>query len=275
MEAATLPSKKVANKGKIKKTIKNVLCRPDPVYWPLVSDKEKQAIMEALSPYKVHMPKFEKLHWKVLKQIPKEERPKPPKQIKVDGILFGIMECREAIKRNQCSVLIIDASVNPRIIVQPVIEACVHAEVPVLCVDSFKILTSKYFGIPTSSFGIKKNYLPDLQSKILDIAENYKLPQKNLLSTVPVEKMDVSVTEIISDNNKQSTTKCPYLYRTSKKERVFIPPNGITATGDHTQNFNGQNFIGLSENQNSPNHKSYMKMIVKRISNNSNRVKVK
>lgn len=33
MEAATLQTKKTVNKGKIKKTLKNVLFRPDPVFW--------------------------------------------------------------------------------------------------------------------------------------------------------------------------------------------------------------------------------------------------
>lgn len=34
MEAATLKKNKTTiSKGKIKKTMKNVLCRPDPVFW--------------------------------------------------------------------------------------------------------------------------------------------------------------------------------------------------------------------------------------------------
>lgn len=33
MEAATLAKKKTISKGKVKKSLRNVLCRPDPVFW--------------------------------------------------------------------------------------------------------------------------------------------------------------------------------------------------------------------------------------------------
>lgn len=46
---------------------------------PILSNDEKEALDSVLSKLKVHIPEFIKPHWKDLKSIPKEQRPKPPK----------------------------------------------------------------------------------------------------------------------------------------------------------------------------------------------------
>lgn len=102
MEATKLKKKKgTINKGKLKKTIKNVICRPDPVSWyelfyirdiklgysfvlykcllhrPTVTEAEENALTSALIKHRINIPDLKKPHWNELKLIPKSERPKP------------------------------------------------------------------------------------------------------------------------------------------------------------------------------------------------------
>lgn len=74
-----------------------------------------------------------------------------------------------------------------------------------------------------------------------------------------------------SIENIETVSLYPYLYRTDKK-RVFIPENAEKVKT--SRDFIGQNFVAFSSNE-VKKEKSFKKMIVKRISNNPNRAKVK
>lgn len=176
------------------------------------------------------------------------------------------------IESGECSAIVIESSVNPRSIVQPILEACSNKKVPALCLNGLRKITTTNFGIRTTCLGIKTNYLPDLKNKVGEIARGYKPPQDKIVLEQPkIENM-----EVVEDNKNEnvmdvqdSTTY--YLYRTDKKTRVFTPPDSKMCKP--TKKFVGQNFIEFSEK--SSNKNVYMKMMVKRISNNPNRGKVK
>ncbi|RVE51361.1 hypothetical protein evm_004041 [Chilo suppressalis] len=276
MEAATVQTKKGINKGKLKKTIKNVLCRPDPVFWPLISEDQKVLFEKALNKFKIDIPHFKKLHWKELKEIPKEKRPKPPKIDKVNGLLFGITECFHAVKSKDCAAVIVEASVNPRIIVQHVIEACIDLEIPIICVNDLRVACHKNFNIPTSCLGIKSDLLPELLNQVLEIAKNYKVPRKADQSSCKAELMETTPSVESIKGADCGVTLFPYLHRTDKKSRVFIPTGQKTNLTSNMQRFSGQDFIEFKEKLDTPvNKNSYMKMLVKRISNNPNRLQAK
>lgn len=81
-----------------------------------------------------------------------------------------------------------------------------------------------------------------------------------------------------SSESKPAPISCPYLYRTSKKTRIFNP-SGATKDKMDT-NFIGQDFIEFSEKKDTSaiennDRKAYMKMVLKKISNNPKRVKIK
>ncbi|XP_028175013.1 uncharacterized protein LOC114363484 isoform X1 [Ostrinia furnacalis] len=272
MAAATLVSKKAVKKGKIKKTLKNVLCRPDPVFWPLISDEQKKILEVIMNNHKIDIPKWNKPLWKDIKVIPKDKRPKPPKTQKPDGLLFGISECTNAIHNHNCAAILVDSAVNPRTIVQPVIETCTNANIPVICINDLKALCTCNFGIPTSCLGIKNNCLPDLNKKVLEIASSFKLPEQ-IKSNEPVESMDTS--NAIEEKTADTPTQCPYLYRNNKKTRVFIPSEGIVSK--NVKDFSGQDFIKFAAKMETQNkdRKSYMNMVLKKLTNNPNRVQVK
>ncbi|KAI5642052.1 hypothetical protein NE865_05744 [Phthorimaea operculella] len=194
--ASTLQKKKI-NKGKLKKTIKNLLSRPDAVFWPAIADDQKEKVDTVLSKYKVPLPDFQKPHWKDLKSLPKEQRPKPPKIEKVEGLYFGISECKDAVQSDQCSGIIIEATVNPRTIVQPVLESCIDKRIPAICFEGLRKTTKSYFGIPTSCLGIKKGSLEDV-TEVLHQLGSEKLPVKKQASVI------VEDTEMTNDKQKTS-----------------------------------------------------------------------
>lgn len=274
MEAATLPKKKnTISKGKLKKSIKNVLCRPDPVFWPEITEDEGKRLESTLKKHKIDIPEFKKPHWKTLKQIPKEKRPKPPQLKKVDGLLLGIRECTEAVQNKQCAAIIIEAKINPRMIVQPILEMCRTKDIPVLCLNDLRNVTRINFGVPTSCLGIKCNSLSDVTKVIVELAKNHPKPKLSndlkkankieVENKAIAEKMDIEVLKA------SEVTTFQFLYRTSKKNRVFVP-NASENVKQPTE-FIGQDFIEFSEKPKQKDSKAYMKMILKRISNNPDR----
>ncbi|XP_075980815.1 uncharacterized protein LOC142979647 [Anticarsia gemmatalis] len=276
MEASTLQKKKnTISKGKLKKSIKNVLCRPDQLFWPEIKENEAKRLEIAIKKYSIKIPEFKKPHWKDLKDIPKEKRPKPPKLEKIEGLFFGISECSTAIQQGHCSAVIIEATVNPQMIVQPVIEMCTSKNITLLCMNHLRKATLANFGVKTTCLGLKKECLTDLQNEILDISKAYPRPKPSLpLKQEKVEVMDINEEVIKPVTDKMDVSESPYLYRTNKKSRVFVP-TGQKTLHKATKKFVGQDFIDFSDKLEEKDSKSYMKMILKRISNNSDRVKKK
>ncbi|XP_045523381.1 uncharacterized protein LOC123713627 [Pieris brassicae] len=270
MEAAQkLKHKKPISKTKLKKTIKNIVCRPDPINWLLASTEEHLRLETTLQKYRVTLPEFKKPHWNDIKDLPKEKRPRPPPCKRVEGLIFGLSECRESLKNGLCSGILIDADVNPKMLVEPIIEDCCSNLIPFLCLNGLRKTSAVNFGISTCCLGIQKGCLLDIQNDVQIIFnQKYKPEVKNIVDN----EKEITETPMIVDSEKEIKIY-PYLYRKSKKERVF-KPSEYTAAQTVTEKFTGQNFIGISENKKNDS-KSYMNMILKRMSNNPNRVKLK
>ncbi|XP_047526184.1 uncharacterized protein LOC125063662 isoform X2 [Pieris napi] len=101
--AQKLKHKKPISKTKLKKTIKNIVCRPDPVNWLLASKEEHLRLETTLKKYRVTLPEFKKPHWNDIKDLPKEKRPRPTPCKRVEGLIFGLSECQESLKNGLCS----------------------------------------------------------------------------------------------------------------------------------------------------------------------------
>ncbi|XP_050348111.1 uncharacterized protein LOC126771962 [Nymphalis io] len=278
MEAKKLKTKKgTINKGKVKKTLKNVICRPDPVFWPAVSEAEATSLSNILMEHRIAIPDIKKPHWNELKLIPKNERPKPSPLKKIDGFLFGISVCHNAIEKNECSAVLIEALVEPQMIVQSIIEACNSSDIPVICLKDLKIITKKNFGIQTSCLGIKKDNLLKISSNVKQIYQKYQVQKKNVnesnSSSVNLESKKVLEKEDSQMDIDIDQTYNPYLFRIDKKTRVFVPNN--KHTNEESNKFVGQNFIKLSVQkiENNTDSKEYMRMMLKKITNNPNRKK--
>lgn len=160
-------------------------------------------------------------------------------------------------------------------IIEPILEACNNNEVPVVCLEGLRKTCSSYFGISTACLGVKKGCLNEISDKVKELAKD-KVPK--IQAKVKLENVEMSNTKLDNPMEIQDSSQCVYLYRTNKKTRVFVPHS----EGDVKKpkmKFVGQDFIEFSnktnETSNKSDKKAYMKMLVKRISNNPNRVKVK
>ncbi|CAH0755881.1 unnamed protein product [Diatraea saccharalis] len=244
------------------------------LYRPSISEDNTMLVNKALNSYKIDKPRFEKLHWKDLKQIPKDKRPKPPKMKKIEGLLFGISECFNAVNSKKCAAVIMEASINPRIIVQPILEACVELSIPVICVNGLRTTSFTNFNIPTSCLGIECGWLPELHNLVLEIAKEYNVAKED--KKIKQELMETApLLESVMDS-KNEVTLFPYLYRTDKKSRIFVPSGQTGNVFKSIQALNGQDFIKIKDESNQHTKDNiYMQMIVKRISNNQNRAKTK
>ncbi|KAG7312126.1 hypothetical protein JYU34_001584 [Plutella xylostella] len=275
MEAETLKkNKKSISKGKIKKSMKNILCRPDPVFWPALSEDHCSQLENVIRQYKVEIPEFKKPHWSEIKEIPKEHRPKAPTLNKVEGLLFGISKCARSIESNDCEGIIIDADVNPRILVHHIVEGCVSSKIPVVCLKELKKISTENFGFPTCCLGLKKDVgtVSKLKDKVNELSHRYKVPQKVETNQEPAMDVDdgTSVAQL-----ETKATPFTYLYRTSKKTRVFNP-SAVSNPLTKRTGFVGQDFIEFSHlSEKKQSSKSYMNMIVKKFTNNPNRIKKK
>lgn len=153
------------------------------------------------------------------------------------------------------------------------IDACIIMNIPVVCMENLRNMCKGYFGIQTSCLGIKKGSMLDLSTKLEKISQNHK-PK---LKIIPKETLESENTKCIKNDVPMEVEdiKCsPYLYRTSKKNRVFVPSNKVEEK-DKNQ-FIGQHFIKLSEQSEiKKGSKAFMRMMLKKISNNPNRVKLK
>lgn len=193
---------------------------------------------------------------------------------RVKGLVFGLSECRNLVDNQQLAALIIENEVTPRVIVHPLLEACNKSSVPAVCLTGLKKISSSNFGIATSCLGIKLNLLKILTNKITEISKKHKpqdIKENSVINVCSIEnnKQDINMKDSIE--NIETVSLYPYLYRTDKK-RVFIPENAEKVKT--SRDFIGQNFVAFSSNE-VKKEKSFKKMIVKRISNNPNRAKVK
>ncbi|VVC90012.1 unnamed protein product, partial [Leptidea sinapis] len=268
MTAKTLKSNKLISKTKLKRTIKNVVCRPDPILWPKVSEVERDVIDTLLQKYRIEIPEYKKTHWNEIKLIPKVNRPKQPPLPKVKGLLFGISECRNAMANGTCSALLLEIDINPKLLGESVIEACNTFQVPHICFKGLRDICKNYFGIPTSSLGIVKNNFEDLQN-VITVYHKQKYPEKTQTNVVEVIEETHKPSEVLIE--AMNVQPYPYLYRKNKNTRIFTPAK--EKSNQKRNKFEGQNYINVPIASTKSDRKLYMNMILKKMQNNPDRQK--
>lgn len=138
-----------------------------------------------------------------------------------------------------------------------------------MCLSGLRKLTATCFSIPTSCLGLEQNCLEELKTKILNIAQIYKPPQIPINNLENKKPVDTDINNCEKEVTEEKPEHCPYLYRDSKKIRVFNP----SIIEEKVQKaFIGQNFIKFSETtEQKSDSKAYMAMVLKKIVGNQNR----
>lgn len=197
------------------------------------------------------------------------------------------------------SSVLVDSNVQPRLLVQHIIDEAVLYNVPVVVVSSLRDVFKSKCGISGAAVAFKKSIKPDstlglIQQTIHNIYENYPVPKTHIhyhrrldnleLSSITICDSVVGASDSEAEDEVKDEQKNYHLTKEFFKKRAFVPEDtekdGSTAM---TQADNDIVFINLNSSfeENSPvksgakRKLNYQPLTVKRLKGDKNRNKRK
>ncbi|XP_076653686.1 uncharacterized protein LOC143359565 [Halictus rubicundus] len=330
----SLSAKKTPAKG-----LRNVLAQPQDNFWPIVREAQKCSQLEQL--LRKLMPAIKRpsrtIPWSQLKEMSKEERSKvklealqkqehvPDTEI-LNSVVLGLNAITRSLEKNIVSCVLMDAGIDPQLLVKHIIMMAQNKKIPIVILPNFKTTVLNAIGFASAACALKhivakspEHHFHQLYTKICDVFKDIPLPKNSLqLFKNSEEPLDETIAEegMISLENepevdasesiKFTLSTDVYKYRSSRKERAFIPPNATISSNNKstTQQTETNDFISLSNydsdeydtsikkhmryiniHKNTNNRRkdynlnknvaniTYLPLKVKRLQGNSNRVK--
>ncbi|XP_033326148.2 uncharacterized protein LOC117220371 [Megalopta genalis] len=326
----SLSAKKTSVKG-----LRNVLAQPQDSFWPIVKESKKRSQLENL--LMKLMPTVKRpnctIPWSQLKQMDKDERRKLKKESVLkqecipdaeilNSVVFGLNAITRALEKNTISCVIMDANIDPQLLVKHIIVMAWNKKIPILTLPNFKTTILSAIGFSSAACALKdivakspQHHFYQLYMKMCDIFNDTPLPKYSLQLFKDVEEHSHEIVDEKDMINLESESKVNvsepikftlstdvYKYRTSRKERAFIPPSAmnnftkektdtddfISLTNYDTDEFDANihknmRYINIHKNKyrgkknfnvnkNAANI-TYLPLKVKRLQGNSNRVK--
>ncbi|KAJ8927576.1 hypothetical protein NQ314_019941 [Rhamnusium bicolor] len=311
METPTLNKKQQkstlsAKKTKTKENIKNVVATPyDNSYWPQISQEDHNTLEQILEN---NLPKIknEKINipWEKLKGTPKPERKKLrleyvkniQPEINKDaheGIFVGINDVTKLLEENLASGVLISSDVQPKIMVQHVIDQAVLYGVPVIIFNDLRNLLKRVCGISSIVVSIGKRI--NRESKLNLVKEsietifrkcpapvnhiNYQRSLGNEVIFMESENEKEKPKPIEHKINEDEIRRSVYLIRTSKDRRVFVPKFDEKEVISNKMEVDETGFLAFPQNPSEVENKiiksNYKSLVVKKLKGNPNRHKRK
>ncbi|XP_076755069.1 uncharacterized protein LOC143425896 [Xylocopa sonorina] len=249
-----------AKKASAKK-VRNVLAQPQDNYWPVVKAQKCTELEEVL---KKLMPAIKRpphsIPWSQLKHMKKEERAKIKKEALlnngnvpnpeiVNSIVLGINAITRSLEKDSVCCVLMDSNVEPHLLVKHVLHMAQNKKVPVLLLPKLKTVTLNTIGFASAACGLKNIVMdsPDhhfypLYKTICETFKDIPLPlnKLQLFKDIETSEQGISCTDDeaeMSSENESSTdssepaefvlSKDVYMYRSSCKERAFVPPKPV------------------------------------------------
>ncbi|XP_058808886.1 uncharacterized protein LOC131674307 [Phymastichus coffea] len=262
-----------AKKGPIK-GLKNVLANPHENYWPLLKHERGAALKNLLKRLLPVLKRTEqKVPWGQLRKLNKEERLAAKKAAQIQSnaeydaeiakfIVLGINAVTRLLEKNNTSVILLEAGVDPSLLVKHILDMAKNKNIPVVLIPFLKDISLETIGYTCAAISLKKdaestdNYFYELYKKISELSAELPKP-KTLVSLFHNES-------ILEDNGNQmrietieedviatkpiTVSTDVYLCRTSKKERAFVP----NYSSHSKPNFENKwtDFIALNDEKN-------------------------
>lgn len=241
-----------AKKGPIK-GLRNILAQPAENFWPTINMDNHPTLVTLMNEI---LPLMKQPRYKIpgfmLRHIPKEKRILVVKEelekesAKFDRsilkfVILGINAITRALEKNNVCCVLLDANVEPLLIKHIVIMAQ-NKKIPVLLLPILKTITLQKIGFATAAFALKNNVIQSsdnvfhaLYKLVVEIFKDIEPPKRSLQLFKPDEASEESATYDVESTSKDSdsTSKSKrsvvtftdvYKYRSSRKERAFIPP---------------------------------------------------
>ncbi|XP_076232167.1 uncharacterized protein LOC143177828 isoform X2 [Calliopsis andreniformis] len=254
----SLSAKKASAKG-----LRNVLAQPQDGYWPIVNGEECTALKNLLTELLPAIKRpIHSIPWSQLKHMKKEERSQVKKEAlskeetvpdtkTMNSVILGLNAITRSLERNEICCILMDSNIEPQLLIRHIIIMAQNKKVPLLLLLNLKTLTLNTIGFASAAFALKNivKESPDyhfhpLYQRAYDIHENIPLPKHSLQlfpDREPLEEAMLHEEEKITFANEPELNSEPvkftlstnvYKYRTSRKERAFIPPTLAVASVD-------------------------------------------
>ncbi|KAK9293423.1 hypothetical protein QLX08_011634 [Tetragonisca angustula] len=245
-----------AKKGSIKK-LRNVLAQPQDNYWPVVDEEKCPLLEEILNKLLPTIKRPSKLiPWSQLKKMKKEERVKAKKEALqeqenisnsdlANSVVLGINAITRSLEKNNICCILMDANISPPLLIRHIIHMAQNKKVPVLLLPKLKTVTLKTIGFASAACALKNvvidstdHYFHPLYITICDVFKDVPLPSNRLQLFKDIELSEETISDEkdnkISLENESQVSLEPikftvsadvYMYRSSCKERSFVPPS--------------------------------------------------
>ncbi|KAL2737767.1 ribonuclease P protein subunit p38-like [Vespula squamosa] len=231
-----------AKKGPIK--LRNVLAQPHDNYWSVLNEEDNvklSSILIELFPALKRSSVVKKKGAEIeLKEEPEISKKSLPNKDIINSVYLGINTVTRSLEKNTVCCVLLDANVEPPFLIKHIIMMAQMKKIPFLLVPFFKVLTLENIGFKCSAFGLKKevlssdHYFYTLYNNVLEISKNY--PASSHL--LQIFSLDSEVNNSVPKENTLEVNKTfipdenVYKFRSSRKERIFIPPNAICNTSN-------------------------------------------
>ncbi|XP_014475256.1 PREDICTED: uncharacterized protein LOC106744753 [Dinoponera quadriceps] len=285
-----------AKKGPIK-GLRNLLAQPHENYWPVVNIDQYPTLinlMNELLPL-IKRPSF-KISGSMFRYTSKEERilarkEALEKEIKPDNnllksVILGINAVTRALEKNNICCILLDASVEPPLLVKHIVVMAQNKKVPVLLLPVLKTVTLQTIGFATAAFALKHDVMQSsdnafhaLYQLVAEVFKDFEPPKCSLQLFKSDETHEESTMHEVKTNancdpnsNISKSEKSDvvvtdiYRYRSSRKERAFVPPtrnkdcqvpqamsDGLVVYNNDLDYVDSRNFINISENKEDTN----------------------
>ncbi|XP_020297273.1 uncharacterized protein LOC109861843 [Pseudomyrmex gracilis] len=258
-------------KKKSAKSLRNVLAQPRENYWPVVNVNQSPKLVTLMNKL---FPKLKKpvvkLSASECKHMSKEERAaariaKKEALLKEgssgedfsDSVIVGINRLTRALEKNNICCVLLDANVDPPLLIKHIVDMALNKSVPVLLLPFLKTVTLQTIGFASAAFALKRSVLHSqenvfcsLYELIVEVSSNFKPPIRSLRLFEPTETSEESANchpapiklEVKSEPILFTDV---YKYRSSRKERAFVPPT--TSESSQISRTPSNEFIALGD----------------------------
>ncbi|XP_011136734.2 uncharacterized protein LOC105181569 [Harpegnathos saltator] len=283
-----------AKKGPVR-GLRNLLAQPHENYWPTINIDQYPALttlMNELLPL-IRQPSF-KIPGSMLRHMSREQRllarrealekesTKPDNNL-LKFVILGINIITRALEKNNVCCILLDANVEPPLLIKHIVVMAQNKKVPVLLLPVLKTITLQTIGFATAALALKRDVMQSsdnvfhaLYKLVAEVFKDFEPPKCSLQLFRPDETCESTMHEVKTINANCDTNSniskpvrsviAPtdvYRYRSSRKDRTFVPPtvswknvqisqamsNELTVYNNDLDYANDTSFRNISENK--------------------------
>nr|CAD7197153.1 unnamed protein product [Timema douglasi] len=154
-------------------------------------------------------------------------------------LVIGVNAVTRALENASVCCVLLAANVDPRIMVSHVPTLCAVQAVPLVMTSSLRVVTRKTLGFSCIVIGLKKqvseleqNHFYPLLERVQDLSSKFSRQEPLAESVEPnIDSSDSSIDTETEEESKPVLYGSLYKYRSSLKERVFVP-SGSSSTAN-------------------------------------------